>query len=246
MNNKHENETGATTPPHFSDKEKVRTMFNNIAPKYDFLNHFLSAGIDIQWRKKVRKLLASANPKEIIDVATGTADLAIELSKLKVDKIVGVDIATNMLDIGRKKIINRGLENIIELQEGDAENLMFPDNSFDAITVAFGVRNFENLHAGLKEMYRVLRPGGIVAVLEFSKPKVFPVKQLYNFYFSNILPTMGKTVSKSNAAYTYLPASVRGFTEDEAFLSELEKAGFKKTKQNRLTMGIATLYSAIK
>lgn len=246
MNNKYYNKTRTAIPPYSTDKEKVRAMFNDIAPKYDFLNHFLSAGIDIQWRKKVRKLVAHANPRKILDVATGTGDLAIELSKLKADQIIGVDIATEMLDIGRKKIISRGLEKIIELHEGDAENLVFSDNSFDAITVAFGVRNFENLHSGLKEMHRVLRPGGIVAVLEFSKPKGFPIKQLYNFYFRNILPLMGKTVSKSTAAYTYLPDSVRGFVEGDAFLSELEKVGFKETKQTRLTMGIATLYSATK
>ncbi len=235
-----------TTNTHSADKEKVRSMFNDIAPKYDFLNHFLSAGIDIQWRKKVRRLLELSNPKKILDVATGTGDLAIELSKLKVDKIVGVDIATEMLDIGRNKISTKGLEEIIELQEGDAENLKFHDNSFDAITVAFGVRNFETLNIGLKEMHRVLKPGGIVAVLEFSKPKNFPVKQLYNFYFTYLLPVMGKTVSKSNAAYTYLPNSVRGFAEDKTFLSELAKAGFKEANQNRLTMGIATLYYATK
>ena len=221
-------------------------MFNDIAPKYDFLNHFLSAGIDIQWRKKVRKLLAPSKPKKILDVATGTGDLAIELSKLTPDKIIGVDIATEMLDIGIEKIKNKGLDNIIELQEGDAENLKFDSNSFDAITVAFGVRNFETLQLGLKEMYRVLKPGGIVAVLEFSKPKSFPFKQSYNFYSRYILPNMGKIISKSTTAYTYLPDSVRGFAEDKAFLLELEKAGFKKAKQKRLTMGIATLYYANK
>ncbi|MAE07262.1 MAG: bifunctional demethylmenaquinone methyltransferase/2-methoxy-6-polyprenyl-1,4-benzoquinol methylase UbiE [Bacteroidetes bacterium] len=246
MNNKSDNKNSTSQPTHSADKENVRTMFNDIAPNYDFLNHFLSAGIDIQWRKKVRRILAHTNPKKILDVATGTGDLAIELSKLNADQIVGVDIATEMLAIGREKITNKGLEKIIELEEGDAENLLFPDNSFDAITVAFGVRNFENLNSGLKEMCRVLRPGGIVAVLEFSKPKAFPIKQLYNFYFRNILPIMGRTVSKSNAAYTYLPDSVRSFAEDDVFLAELGQAGFKETKQNRLTMGIATLYYATK
>lgn len=233
-------------PVHKAEKEKVRTMFNDIAPKYDFLNHFLSGGIDILWRKKVRKLLAPGNPKNILDVATGTGDLAIELSKLKPDHMTGVDIATEMLDIGRGKIKRKGLESIIELQEGDAEDLKFANNSFDAITVAFGARNFENLQKGLKEMFRVLAPGGTVAVLEFSKPKAFPFKQIYNFYFRYILPIMGKAVSKSNAAYTYLPDSVQGFAEDKAFLLELKKAGFKNPGQNRLTMGIATLYHATK
>ena len=235
-----------TSPPHThkAEKESVRTMFNDIAPKYDFLNHFLSGGIDILWRKKVRRLLAPGKPKKILDVATGTGDLAIELLKLDPDSIVGVDIATEMLDVGREKIKNKGLENIIELQEGDAEDLKFTDNTFDAITVAFGVRNFETLQKGLKEMHRVLAPNGTVAVLEFSKPKTFPVKQVYNFYSRHILPRMGKVVSKSSTAYTYLPDSVQGFAEDKAFLTELEKAGFKKAKQKRLTMGIATLYYA--
>ncbi len=231
---------------HKADKEKVRVMFNDIAPKYDFLNHFLSGGIDILWRKKVRKLLAPHNPKKILDVATGTGDLAIELLNTNPDSIIGIDIATEMLDVGIEKIKRKGLENRIELQEGDAENINFEDNTFDAITVAFGVRNFENLNKGLKEMCRVLKPGGIVAVLEFSKPKSFPFKQAYNFYSKHILPTMGKAVSKSDEAYKYLPESVRGFAEDKAFLLELEKAGFTAAKQNRLTMGIATLYSATK
>lgn len=246
MDKKSDNIPNTAFHTHSADKEKVRTMFNDIAPKYDFLNHFLSVGIDIHWRKKVRRLLSSIKPKKILDIATGTGDLALELSKLNANQIVGVDIATEMIDIGREKIIRKGLESIIDLQEGDAENLKFSDDSFDAITVAFGVRNFENLNKGLKEMHRVLRPGGIVAVLEFSKPKRFPVKQLYNFYFSNILPVMGKIVSKSSAAYTYLPESVRGFAEDETFLYELARAGFKEAKQNRLTMGIATLYYANK
>jgi len=235
-----------TPHTHKADKEKVRAMFNDIAPKYDFLNHFLSGGIDILWRKKVRRLLAPNKPKRILDVATGTGDLAIELYKLKPDAIIGVDIATEMLEIGNAKIKRKGLDKYIDLYEGDAENLLFNENVFDAITVAFGVRNFENLNKGLKEMHRVLKPGGIVAVLEFSKPKGFPFKQAYGFYSKFILPTMGRAVSKSDEAYKYLPDSVQGFAEDKAFLYELEKAGFVKAKQNRLTMGIATLYSATK
>jgi demethylmenaquinone methyltransferase/2-methoxy-6-polyprenyl-1,4-benzoquinol methylase len=231
---------------HKADKEKVRAMFNDIAPKYDFLNHFLSGGIDILWRKKVRRLLAAKKPKRILDVATGTGDLAIELYKLKPDAIIGIDIAIEMLDIGNAKIKRKGLDKYIDLYEGDAENLWFNDNVFDAITVAFGVRNFENLNKGLKEMQRVLKPGGVVAVLEFSKPKAFPLKQVYGFYSKYILPKMGKAVSKSDEAYKYLPESVQGFAEDKAFLIELEKAGFVNTKQNRLTMGIATLYSGTK
>jgi len=227
-------------------KVKVEAMFNDIAPKYDFLNHFLSAGIDIQWRKQVTKLLAPSKPKIILDVATGTGDLAIELCKLKPDSIIGVDIADEMLAIGRAKIQNKKLQNIIKLQNGDSENLNFADNTFDAVTVAFGVRNYENLNKGLKDMNRVLKPGGTVAILEFSKPKQFPMKNLYNFYFKYILPGFGKIVSKNNEAYTYLPESVERFAEDADFLNEMKKAGFVQVKQKRLTFGISTLYSGTK
>ena len=227
-------------------KVKVEAMFNDIAPKYDFLNHFLSAGIDILWRKQVRKLLAPSKPKMILDVATGTGDLAIELCNLKPDKIVGVDIADEMLAIGRVKIQKKKLDNIIDLQNGDSESLNFADNTFDAVTVAFGVRNYENLNKGLKDMNRVLKPGGIVAILEFSKPKQFPMKHIYNFYFKYILPGFGKIVSKNKEAYTYLPESVESFAEDADFLNEMEKAGFKQVKQKRLSFGISTLYSGTK
>jgi len=231
---------------HKPEKEKVRTMFNDIAHRYDFLNHFLSAGIDIQWRKKVKKLLSGKKHDNILDVATGTADLAIELSKLNPKHIYGVDIAVDMIDIGKLKIKKKGLDNLITLQEGDAENLSFDDESFDAATVAFGVRNFETLQKGLMEIHRVLNIGGIIIVLEFSKPKSFPFKQLYSFYFRFILPFLGQFVSKSNSAYTYLPNSVQGFAEDEVFMNELKKAGFKQPKQQRLTMGVATIYYAHK
>jgi demethylmenaquinone methyltransferase/2-methoxy-6-polyprenyl-1,4-benzoquinol methylase len=221
-------------------------MFNDIAHRYDFLNHFLSAGIDIQWRKKVKKLLSGKKHDNILDVATVTADLAIELSKLNPKHIYGVDIAVDMIDIGKVKIKKKGLDNLITLQEGDAENLSFDDESFDAATVAFGVRNFETLQKGLMEIHRVLNIGGIIIVLEFSKPKSFPFKQLYSFYFRFILPFLGQFVSKSNSAYTYLPNSVQGFAEDEVFMNELKKAGFKQPKQQRLTMGVATIYYAHK
>lgn len=227
-------------------KEKVEAMFDNIAHRYDFLNHFLSAGIDIQWRKKVRKLLAPHHPKQILDVATGTGDLAIELLKLKPERIMGIDISEGMLNIGKEKIIRKKLEKIITLEPGDSENLHFTDNTFDAVTVAFGVRNFENLQAGLKEMMRVMKPGGTVAILEFSKPKKFPFKNIYRFYFKYILPGFGKLVSKDNEAYTYLPDSVEQFAEDAAFLNEMDKAGFKNNNQQRLTFGIATLYFGTK
>lgn len=233
-------------PDSTGKKVKVEAMFNDIAPKYDFLNHFLSLGIDIQWRKKVRKLLAPNKPMSILDVATGTGDLAIELSKLQPEKIIGIDIAANMLDIGIEKIKAKKLDHIIELHLGDSEDLPYEDQKFDAVTVAFGVRNFENLQKGLQEMHRVLKPGGAAAILEFSKPKAFLVKQVYNFYFRYILPGFGKLVSKSKDAYTYLPDSVNIFPEDKAFLNELEQAGFIKNSQKRLTVGIATLYLAHK
>lgn len=228
------------------NKPKVEAMFNDIAPRYDFLNHFLSGGIDILWRKKVKKLLKLHHPKQILDVATGTADLAIELSSLHPNVIVGVDIADEMLAIGKTKIQKKKLDKIITLQNGDSENLDFADNNFDAVTVAFGVRNFENLQKGLQEMNRVMKPGGIVAILEFSKPKQFPVKNLYNFYFKSILPGFGKMISKNNNAYTYLPESVQSFAEDEVFLNEMMKAGFINVNQQRLSFGIATLYSGTK
>lgn len=227
-------------------KEKVRTMFNDIAPKYDLLNHVLSMGIDIQWRKKVRRLLATINPKKILDIATGTGDLAIELSKLKPDEIIGADIAVDMLKIGEEKIKAKKLNNIIKMEPGDSEDLRFDENYFDAVTVAFGVRNYENLLKGLTEMNRVMRPGGLVAILEFSKPHNFPFRNIYNFYFKNILPSIGRMVSKNDEAYTYLPDSVQKFPENKEFMNVMEKAGYKNIKQQRLTFGIATLYSGTK
>lgn len=227
-------------------KQQVADMFDNISPKYDFLNHFLSLGIDIRWRKKAIKLLKEIQPKVILDIATGTGDFAIESLSLNPDKVIGVDISEGMLNVGREKLKKRKLDNRITLQSGDSENLPFEDNMFDAIIVAFGVRNFENLEKGLAEMYRVLRPGGKVVVLEFSKPKSFPFKQLYNFYFKNILPTIGKTISKDNAAYTYLPESVKSFPDGAAFTSKLDTLGFKNTKCIPLTLGISSIYTGIK
>ncbi len=227
-------------------KEQVQSMFNDIAVQYDFLNHFLSAGVDKLWRKKVRKLLTSSHPQVILDVATGTGDLAIELTKLNPKSITGIDIAGDMLEIGRRKLEKQELSNLITLTVGDSEQIHFPDNHFDAVTVAFGVRNYENLHKGLKEMNRVMKPHGTVAILEFSKPHAFPVKHLYNFYFKNILPLLGKMVSKNSEAYTYLPQSVSRFPEDTAFLEEMRKAGYKNPAQRRLTFGIATIYTGTK
>ncbi|MDP3461233.1 MAG: bifunctional demethylmenaquinone methyltransferase/2-methoxy-6-polyprenyl-1,4-benzoquinol methylase UbiE [Bacteroidales bacterium] len=227
-------------------KEAVRTMFDNIAGKYDFLNHFLSAGIDKLWRKKVVNLIVKEKPTTVLDVATGTADLAIELSRKSKAAITGIDISKGMLDIGHVKLKKMQLDKQIMLQQADSENIPFPDNHFDVAMVAFGVRNFENLHQGLIEMQRVTRPGGLIVVLEFSKPRTFPVKQLYHFYFKNILPTLGKLISKDHSAYTYLPDSVGQFPDGMQFMNELEHAGFKKVTQQRLTFGIASIYTGRK
>ena len=221
-------------------------MFNNIAGKYDFLNHFLSLGIDKGWRKKAIREVASVAPKKILDVATGTGDLAIAAVSTGAENIIGVDIADQMLEVGRKKIKAQHLDHTISLRHGDSEALPFEANSFDAVTCAYGARNFENLDAGLKEMNRVLRTGGKLAILEFSKPKKFPVKQFYNFYFRFILPTLGKLVSKHSKAYTYLPESVMAFPEGKDFCAVLEQCGFKDVKAQPLTFGITSLYTASK
>lgn len=203
-------------------------------------------GIDRGWRTKAIRSLKDIEPKYILDVATGTADLAIEALKLKPIKVTGVDISALMLKVGQEKIEAKNLTDKIELVKGDSEHLVFEDNQFDAITVAFGVRNFEHLQKGIDEMYRVLRPGGKIAVLEFSKPKSFPFKQIYNFYFSAILPTWGGLISKNKNAYTYLPESVQHFPEGNEFIAYLNQAGFKEAKSNTLTFGICSLYTAIK
>lgn len=227
-------------------KQQVAGMFDRIAEKYDFLNHFLSAGIDKGWRKKAIKTLANIHPKQILDVATGTGDLAIAALVLNPDHVIGVDISRGMLEVGVKKLKEKGLEQKIKLEYGDSENLPYTDNQFDAITCAYGTRNFENLKAGLDEMYRVVRPGGKIAILEFSHPKNFPIKQLYSFYFKYILPTLGKTVSKDATAYTYLPESVAAFPEGSKFCEILTTCGFKKVHARPLTLGITTLYTATK
>ena len=217
-------------------------MFNNIAHRYDFLNHFLSAGIDYSWRRKAIRLLGNSHPKTILDVATGTADLAIEAVKINPEHITGIDIAEDMLAIGRKKIIKKKLSHLITLEPGDSEALKFKDDTFDAAMVAFGVRNFENLEKGIGEMYRVLNKGGIVMVLEFSKPEKFPVKQFYNFYFRYILPFLGRIISGDKAAYTYLPDSVGEFPHGKEFLNILSTVGFKDPIYQPLTFGIAAIY----
>ncbi len=221
-------------------------MFDSISSNYDFLNHFLSLGIDIRWRRKAIKLLAPGNPKLILDVATGTGDFAIETLKLNPDKVIGIDISEGMLEVGRKKMKDRGYDSKIELLSGDSENLPFEENKFDAVIVAFGVRNFENLEKGLAEMYRVLKPGGRMVVLEFSKPRMFPFKQLYSFYFNYILPKIGKLVSKDPAAYTYLPESVQAFPDGDSFVGILNRVGYKDTLCKPLTLGISSLYTGTK
>ncbi|MES2794790.1 MAG: bifunctional demethylmenaquinone methyltransferase/2-methoxy-6-polyprenyl-1,4-benzoquinol methylase UbiE [Bacteroidota bacterium] len=223
-------------------KEQVSKMFDNISEKYDFLNHFFSLGIDILWRKKSINLLKKYKPQSILDVATGTADFAIEALALTPKKIVGVDISEGMLAIGEKKIKAINKENIISLQVADSENLPFESNSFDAVIVSFGVRNFDNLLAGLTDMYRVTNSGGVCLVLEFSRPKSFPMKQLFSFYFKNIMPTIGKLVSKDSSAYTYLPESVKAFPDGDDFLEIFKTAGFKNTKCIPLTFGISSIY----
>jgi demethylmenaquinone methyltransferase/2-methoxy-6-polyprenyl-1,4-benzoquinol methylase len=229
-----------------SKKEEVAEMFNNISPKYDILNRSLSMGIDVGWRKKAVKKITKLKPNSILDIATGTADLAIALTKTGAREIIGVDISEGMLRVGKKKVAKTSFSDIISLQLADAESLPFEDNKFDVVTVAFGVRNFENPLKGLKEIYRVLKPGGTFLVLEFSKPKVFPVKQVYGFYFKNILPTAGRIVSKDSAAYTYLPASVKAFPEGQEFLNLLSEAGFKQPHAQKLTFGIASIYTSTK
>lgn len=225
-----------------SKREQVAEMFDNISPKYDLLNHLLSGGVDIYWRKRAIKLLRKQQPKKILDIASGTGDFAIEALSLKPEKIIGVDISEGMLAVGREKVKKLGKQDIITLQAGDSENLSFESNYFDAVIVSFGVRNFQNLLAGLTEMNRVMKPQGNCVVVEFSKPRSFPFKQLYNFYFKYILPLIGKTVSKDSSAYTYLPESVQAFPDGEAFLDIFKKAGFINTKCIPLTFGICTIY----
>ena len=227
-------------------KEQVADMFDNISRRYDLLNHTLSLGIDILWRKKAIRLLKPFAPQTVLDIATGTGDFAVEAVKLKPKKIIGVDISEGMLEVGREKMAQKSLVDLIELIYGDAENLSFEDNKFDVITVAFGVRNFENLKKGLSEMFRVTSEGGHVMIIEFSKPGKFPVKQLYNFYFNTILPKIGKLVSKDNAAYQYLPESVAAFPDGPAFLKILNEVGYKEAKCIPLTFGISSIYWARK
>jgi len=228
-----------------SKKDQVAEMFDNIAHSYDFLNHFFSLGIDKLWRKKALQILKKENPDTILDVATGTGDFALQAIKNgvpKSGKITGLDISNGMLEIGRKKISKRSLSERIEMVQGDSENLPFEDNTFDATMVAFGVRNFQNLPAGLKDMNRVIKEGATCVVLEFSKPKKFPIKQLFGFYFKRVMPFLGKLVSKDSRAYTYLPESVDAFPEGQAFLDIMHECGYKNCQQKMLFGGVASIY----
>jgi len=229
-----------------SKKEQVAKMFNNIAPKYDFLNHTLSMGIDIIWRKKAVKILKKSSPKKVLDIACGTGDFTIANLDSGADEVIGLDISEGMVNVGIEKIKKKGLSNRITLQVGDSEKINFEDGTFDGITVGFGVRNFENLEKGLAEMYRVLAPDGQLIILEFSKPRKFPIKQLYFFYFKYILPKIGRLISKDKTAYTYLPDSVNAFPDGEKFTNILKKVGFKETKIVDCSFGIASIYMGSK
>lgn len=223
-------------------KEQIEAMFDAIAPRYDLVNRVLSMGIDRGWRRKAVAMLAAYQPKRILDVATGTADLALQALTLEPEKVVGVDISEEMLAVGREKIAAAGLGDRITLQRGDAEKLPFSDSQFDAALVAFGVRNFQDLDKGLREIWRVLRPGGVLVVLEFSHPRTPVIKQGYAFYSRHILPRIGGAISKDQGAYKYLPSSVAAFPDGEDFLARLRATGYDDLKWQPLTFGIASLY----
>jgi demethylmenaquinone methyltransferase/2-methoxy-6-polyprenyl-1,4-benzoquinol methylase len=226
-----------------SKKKQVEKMFDKIAFRYDFLNHFLSAGIDVGWRKKAIKQLRSLDPKSILDVATGTGDMAIlSYRLLNAEKIIGIDISDGMLEIGKKKIEKLGLQQRIELLKGDSETIIFDNNSFDAVTVAFGVRNFQDLELGLNEIKRVLKPGGKLIVLECTKPKLPVIKNFYNLYLNVIAPWIGRVISKNKNAYQYLNESVQKFPEGKDFVQILNKLGYKNASCKTLSLGISSIY----
>lgn len=227
-------------------KPHIERMFDSIAPRYDVLNRVLSGGVDQQWRRIVMKEVLEAQPDRLLDVATGTADLALMAARKGVPKVIGVDIANQMLEVGRVKVTKADLDDRVELLNGDAEKLPFSDQQFDVATVAFGVRNFEDLAAGLQQIHRVLRPGGKLVVLEFSRPKTFPIKQLYAFYNRYVLPVIGRLVSGDSGAYTYLPESIAVFPEGDAFLDWMKEAGFVGRRARRLTFGIASVYVGLR
>ncbi len=224
------------------DPEYVQDLFNRIAGRYDFLNRLLSSGIDIFWRKKAVRLLKHSGPQRVLDVATGTGDLALEVARLGTRKVVGVDVASEMLRLAARKAVQRGFGSVISFQEGSAERLPFSDGAFDAVTVAFGVRNFSSLAKGLSEMYRVLRPDGEVVILEFSQPRSFPIRQVYGYYSRRILPLIGGLISRHREAYEYLPNTIREFPDGQAFGDILQQAGFSNIQIYPLTFGIATIY----
>lgn len=227
-------------------KEVVEGIFNDIAPKYDLLNHLLSLNIDKGWRRKAMRCVEEDGKGHLLDVACGTGDFSIAACRAGVRQVTGIDISANMVNIGRKKVAEAGLAGQIDLRSGDSEAMEFSDNTFDTVTVAFGVRNFEHLEQGLREMYRVLRPGGKVIILEFSMPEHFPMKQLYKFYFRRVLPVVGGWVSGNRGAYTYLPESVMKFPQGRAFLDIMVRCGFQGAARHKLTFGIASLYTGKK
>lgn len=229
-----------------SKKEQVAQMFDTISGNYDNLNRVISFGIDVKWRKKVLEIVKNSNPNTILDIATGTGDLAILMAQTKAEKIIGLDISAGMLEVGEKKIAAKNLSKTIEMVLADSENMPFKDNYFDAITVAFGVRNFEHLEKGLSEILRVLKPNGVFVILETSVPDKTPYKQGYNFYSRNILPMIGKLFSKDNVAYGYLSESAAQFPYGEALNNILRKTGFIDVKAMPQTFGVATIYSASK
>ncbi|MCC8358276.1 bifunctional demethylmenaquinone methyltransferase/2-methoxy-6-polyprenyl-1,4-benzoquinol methylase UbiE [Salinimicrobium sediminilitoris] len=227
-------------------KKQVEQMFDTISTNYDGLNRVISFGIDVKWRKKVIEMVSATNPEAVLDIATGTGDLAISLAKTGAKRIVGLDLSEGMLAVGREKIADEKLTGKIEMIQGDSEALPFEDNSFDAITVAFGVRNFENLEKGLSEIFRVLKKGGIFVILETSVPTKFPFKQGYNFYTKNLLPLIGKMFSKDKVAYSYLSESAAAFPYGEKLNNILRETGFIDVRHHPQTMGVATIYSASK
>lgn len=249
--------TPYTNPEEESKKEQVARMFDNIAHSYDFLNHFFSLGIDVLWRKRAMRILKAhlakslatgQNDIHLMDMATGTADFALEAARSGISgvRVTGVDISPGMLEVGRQKVSRKNLDDRVTLIEGDSADLPFESNTFDAYTVAFGVRNFEFLERGLEEMLRTLKPGGLGVVLEFSKPQHFPLKQIFHFYFHTLMPTVGKLVSKDASAYAYLPESVQAFPEGADFVRIMEASGYRDCKTIRLTGGIASIYTGIK